>query len=652
MTKNHSNIDLSVIIVNYNVEYFLEQCLNSVYRAVEAIKIEVFVVDNNSVDGSTQMVKDKFPNVVLIENKTNQGFSKANNQAIKMAKGRNILLLNPDTVVEESTFSKVVQFMDKTNDAGGLGVRMVDGRGNFLPESKRGLPTPKVAFFKIFGLSQLFPKSRIFGTYHLGYLSENQTNKVDVLSGAFLCFKKEIVEKTGLLDETFFMYGEDIDFSYRITKSGYNNYYYPETTIIHYKGESTKKSSVNYVFIFYKAMVIFAQKHFSKKNAKIFSFAIHLAIYFRAFLALLNRFIKFSTPLVIDGAIIFVGLVALTNHWGKIDIHFPKFVYNISIPIYTLVWMLSSLFFGVYDKEDRVTSILKSTIFGTLVILVFYGLLPKEWQFSRVFILLGSAWVISAHLIKKCLVNLFKHDTLRYKHSKIKNFIIVGDAIEGNRVSDLLKNTYLNIGNSILVSDLENINPKISAIIHGKQPNQGVYNEVIFCAKSMNPSQIISCMTSIGKREIDFKIAQPDTSFIIGSNSIDSKGDYYSMKINSINRPGNLRSKRLFDILLSLIFIMTLPLSVWFFKHKWKLVRNLIHVFFGQKSFVGYHFNEPNEPETNLLPNLKKGVLTPLSGIQNLHKETIDQMNLIYAKEYSIFNDVVILIKKWRFLDL
>ena len=652
MTENLSNIDLSVIIVNYNVEYFLEQCLNSVYRKAENIRIEVFVVDNNSVDSSIQMVKNKFPDVILIENKTNQGFSKANNQAIKIAKGRNILLLNPDTVVEESTFSKVVQFMDKTDDAGGLGVRMVDGRGNFLPESKRGLPTPKVAFFKIFGLSQLFPKSRFFGTYHLGYLNENETNKVDVLSGAFLCFKKELVEKTGMLDETFFMYGEDIDFSYRITKSGYNNYYFPETTIIHYKGESTKKSSVNYVFIFYKAMVIFAQKHFSKNNAKIFSFAIHLAIYFRAFLALLNRFIKFSTPLIVDGAIILLGLLALTNHWQKIDIHFPKFVFNVSIPIYTLVWMLSSLFFGVYDKEDRVTSILKSTIFGTLIILVFYGLLPKEWQFSRVFILLGSAWVISAHLIKKCLVNLFRYNTLRYKHAKIKNFIIIGDANEGKRVSELLKNTYMHIGDSVLVSDLENINLNISSILHGKQPSQGVFNEVIFCAKSMNPSQIISCMTSVGKREIDFKIAQPDTSFIIGSNSIDSKGDYYSMKINSINRPGNLRSKRLFDILLSLILIISIPVIVWFFKHKWNLTQNLFQVLVGQKSFVGYHFIEPNGPETNLLPNLKKGILTPLSGIPDLNKETVDQMNLIYAKEYSIFNDVLILVKKWRFLDL
>ena len=652
MTKNGPNIDLSIIIVNYNVEYFLEQCLNSVYRASENMNVEVFVVDNNSVDGSIKMVEDKFPKVILIKNKTNQGFSKANNQAIKEAKGRNILLLNPDTVVEESTFIKVIEFMDNKKDAGGLGVRMVDGRGNFLPESKRGLPTPKVAFFKIFGFSQLFPKSRLFGQYHLGYLKEHEINKVDVLSGAFLLFKRELVEKIGMLDETFFMYGEDIDFSYRITKEGYNNYYFPETTIIHYKGESTKKSSVNYVFIFYRAMVIFAKKHFSKNNAKMFSFAIHLAIYFRAFIAILNRFVKFTTPLILDGLIVFLGLLALTNHWKKVDIHFPEFVYNISIPTYTIIWILSSLFFGVYDKEERGTSIFKSTIFGTLIILVFYGLLPKEWQFSRFFILLGACWVLLGHLLKKLIINLFKYDTFRFTHSKIKNFIIIGDPIEGKRVSELLNTTYPNKGNTILVSNLKNINHEISSILHGVQPKNGLYNEVIFCAKSLNPSQIISCMTSIGKRDIDFKIAQPETSFIIGSNSIDSKGDYYSLKINSINRPGNHRSKRLFDIMTSVICIVSIPISLWLFKNKLKFIKNLFHVFLGYKSFVGYHINESNESETNLLPNLKNGVLTPLSGLENINKKTVDQMNLIYAKEYSVFNDIVILLKKWRFLDL
>ena len=223
MDKQNSTFDLSVVIVNYNVAYFLEQCLNAVLAASKELKVQVFVVDNNSVDGSVEMVQSKFPQVHLIANKENVGFSRANNQALAISDARYSLLLNPDTVVEEDTFSKVVAFMDEHPDAGGLGVRMVDGKGRFLPESKRGLPTPMVAFYKIFGLSKLFPKSKRFGKYNLGYLSEFTVNEVDILSGAFMLMRKETLEKVGFLDETFFMYGEDVDLSYRIQLGGYKN---------------------------------------------------------------------------------------------------------------------------------------------------------------------------------------------------------------------------------------------------------------------------------------------------------------------------------------------------------------------------------------------------------------------------------------------
>ncbi|MFY8185415.1 MAG: glycosyltransferase family 2 protein, partial [Bacteroidia bacterium] len=229
--------DLSVIIVNYNVKHFVEQCLYSVMNASKNCKLEVFVVDNNSVDGSVELIREKFPNVTLIANKDNVGFSKANNQAIRIAKGSYVVLLNPDTVVEEDTFEKTIAFMDAHPEAGGLGVKMLDGKGNFLLESKRGLPTPSVAFYKIFGLSALFPKSKVFGKYHLGYLDKEQTHEVDVLSGAFMLMRKETLDNVGLLDEEFFMYGEDIDLSYRIILGGYKNYYYSGTRIIHYKGE-------------------------------------------------------------------------------------------------------------------------------------------------------------------------------------------------------------------------------------------------------------------------------------------------------------------------------------------------------------------------------------------------------------------------------
>ena len=261
---------ISIVIVNYNVEYFLDQCLDSVRKGIKDISAEVFIVDNCSVDGSIEMVKSKYPEFTLIENKDNVGFSRANNQAIRQASGEYILLLNPDTVVEEDTFSKTVRFMDERPDSGGLGVRMIDGKGIFLPESKRGLPTPLVAFYKIFGLSSLFPKSKRFGQYHLGHLSEFENHQIDVLSGAYMLMRKSTLDKVGLLDESFFMYGEDIDLSYRITLGGYKNYYCSDTKIIHYKGESTKKSSVNYVFVFYRAMIIFAQKHLSVHNKNYF----------------------------------------------------------------------------------------------------------------------------------------------------------------------------------------------------------------------------------------------------------------------------------------------------------------------------------------------------------------------------------------------
>ncbi len=234
-------MELSIIIVNYNVKHFLEQCLNSVYKATNGIEAEIIVIDNNSVDGSLNLIREKFKDVILVSNKKNTGFSVANNQGIKMAKGNNILLLNPDTVVQEDTFIKCLEFLDNHKDAGALGVKMYDGNGRFLPESKRGLPTPLVAFYKIFGLAYLFPQSKVFGNYHLGFLSKNEDHKVDILSGAFMMIKKEVLEKVGLLDEAFFMYGEDIDLSYKALKKGYSNYYLGDVKIIHFKGESTDK---------------------------------------------------------------------------------------------------------------------------------------------------------------------------------------------------------------------------------------------------------------------------------------------------------------------------------------------------------------------------------------------------------------------------
>jgi len=366
---NHSK-DISIIIVNYNVAYFLEQCLNSVYKALNNVSGEVFVVDNNSVDNSVEMVRKKFPETCIIENKINVGFSKANNQGIELSNGKYVLLLNPDTVIEEDTLSKVIHFMENHPDAGGLGVHMVDGSGTFLPESKRGLPTPSVAFYKIFGLSKLFPKSKKFGKYHLGFLPEFETNEVEILSGAFMLMRKETLDKVGLLDETFFMYGEDIDLSYRIILGGYKNYYFADTNIIHYKGESTKKSSVNYVFVFYRAMVIFAEKHFSKNNAKLFSFLINIAIYLRAGIAIIVRFIKKSFLPTFDFLSIISILFSFRMIWKNKGINFPFELIKYAFPAYVIVWITSLTYSGLYDYPTKTNNIIKGTLLGSLTILV------------------------------------------------------------------------------------------------------------------------------------------------------------------------------------------------------------------------------------------------------------------------------------------
>ena len=640
-----------MVIVNYNVEFFLEQCLNSVQKALENINGQVFIVDNNSIDGSVEMVQRKFPAYSLLANKENVGFSKANNQAILQADAEYILLLNPDTVVEEETFSKVIGFMDSHPDAGGLGVRMVDGKGKFLPESKRGLPTPAVAFYKIFGLSKLFPKSERFGQYHLGYLSEFETNKIEILSGAFMLMRSEALEKVGLLDEAFFMYGEDIDLSYRILKGGYTNYYFPETRIIHYKGESTKKSSVNYVFVFYRAMIIFAEKHFSQKNAKLFSFLINAAIYFRATLAISMRFIWHAVLPLVDFSILLIGLYALTNQWRISNIDFPESIVNISLPAYTLIWMLSVLFQNGYDNTVKLSNYFKSTLIGTMTILIVYALLPKSWQFSRLYILLGAGWVLSYFLLSRIFLHFSIGKKFNLSPKKNKRFAIVGGQEEFERVAEILKQTTRKIESIEHVSAGEEKEKgavgtlnQLDQILHIK----GI-NEIIFCAKDTTAQTIINWMTVIDSTKIDFKIAQPDSLSLIGSNSIETAGDLYVLDINSITKTENIRSKRTFDIAMGFLLLVGSPVLIWYIENKKLFLQNILSVLIGKLSLVGYF--KLDSKVSNQLPRIKPGILNPIDSLSFPDVSLTEKLNLIYARDYSIGKDLSILLKAWKKLD-
>lgn len=273
-------MQLSVIILNYNVRYFLEQCVLSVQSALSALDAEIIVVDNNSSDDSCLMMKSKFPNVKLIQNTANFGFPKGNNIGVEQASGKYICILNPDTVVAENTFVKILAFAEKQSNLGITGCRLIDGTGQFLPESKRGIPTPWVAFTKIFGLYKIFPKAKIFNQYYAQHLKQNQTGKVDILVGAFMFLKRDLYLELEGFDEKCFMYADDIDLSYRALQKQKDNYYFHETTVLHYKGESTIKDE-KYMKHFQSAMSFFYQKHF--KKSWFFEFFIQIGIWFFSF---------------------------------------------------------------------------------------------------------------------------------------------------------------------------------------------------------------------------------------------------------------------------------------------------------------------------------------------------------------------------------
>lgn len=523
-SKSKNELKLSVVIVNYNVKYFLEQCLSSVFISAKYCETEVFVVDNNSVDGSCAMIRQKFPDVKLIENKQNYGFSFANNQAIRQASGEYVLLLNPDTLVEEKTFQKVCDFMDNHADCGSLGVKMIDGKGRFCPESKRGLPTPKVAFYKIFGLAKIFPKSKKFGQYHLSFLDKDQTHQVDILSGAFMLLRKTVLDKVGLLDETFFMYGEDIDLSYRITLAGYKNYYFPETTIIHYKGESTKKSSINYVLVFYKAMSVFAKKHFSDKNSISFSALINIAIYLRAFISIIFRFFnKIIKPLI--------DFIVIAGSFGLITFLWSHFVIGINydikliiplILIYTLIWIITLFCFKCYSEPLKIRNLLKGIGIGAALVLIVYSLFPEDYRFSRMIILFGTIWNLFFVPLVRFFLHLTKFEIFRILISKSKNIAIVGDKDDCLNLEKLLNS---NNNNKIRIVFV-NPNTEDSAFHTGniEQLEEIVrinkIDEIIFCINCLQSQQIIASMQKLQNLNVDYKIAGTDGFSIVGNNSI------------------------------------------------------------------------------------------------------------------------------------
>jgi GT2 family glycosyltransferase len=621
-----------------------------VQKAIAGTAAEIIVVDNNSTDNSIEYLVPKFPGVQFIINKENTGFAKGCNQGLEKANGSYILFLNPDTIVPEDCFRQCISFFEAHPDAGALGIKMLDGSGKFLKESKRAFPSPRTSLYKLFGLAKLFPHSKLFSRYHLGHLDENQNNEVDVLAGAFMMIRKEVLDKIGGFDETFFMYGEDVDLSYRIQKAGFKNYYFADSSIIHFKGESTRKGSMNYVRMFYNAMSIFVRKHYGGSRAGIFNFLIHVAIWFRAGLSALSGFIrKIGLPLI-DAGLILVSFWLIKTVWAtyvRTETQYENILLWVAFPAFTVFYLVAAYYAGLYDRWYRWSELIRSTLIASIVLLAGYALLPEQYRFSRGILLFGV--LLAFVLISIFRLLLISSGVLNSSKEKIAhtNTLIAGSEQEYEQVLQLLKEAGQHdrvLGRvSVAENDTTALSnwkdlPKLSSTIP--------FREIILCEGTLSFADIIAALQKMPHGLIA-KIHATGSSSIVGSDSKDTSGEAVSKENGyKLAEPYNRRLKRLIDVSVSLAGIISFPVQLFIIKKPFHFFGNCFSVLFAQKTWIGYAVKEKN------LPSLHPAVIAcngiPVSIKQQLPTESLQMMDYWYARDYELSGDLKLIWKVYR----
>jgi GT2 family glycosyltransferase len=602
-------LELSIVIVNYNVKEFLTQCLDSIFKSQTQYNYEVIVVDNSSRDSGRDEICSTFEHITWIDNSENVGFGRANNQGFSRAKGVYTLILNPDTVLQEDTLEKCISYLLAHPEVGGLGIKGLDGSGQFLPESKRALPTPLVALWKITGLSAIFSKSSVFARYHLGHLSPEENHEVDILVGCFMMVPTQLLLSVGGFDPQYFMYGEDIDLSYELQKTGHKNIYFSDSQIIHYKGESTKRGSLNYVRMFYKAMVLFAKKQFTGSSAAAYSLLIYSGIYLRATLAIVARLGKSTFTPLLDAAVLFAVLNTIKSYWEQNH----RFINGGSYPdlytytiqgSYVLVWLFGLWLSGVYFKNNRPIVMVRSMIVTTLFIGFTYGLLPDELRFSRALLLLGALGGLSAMLGWRAVLSVLSGKPMFEGATKQPRILFFGSKYSKGALDDILQSS--GIIPSFYWEEVPNFNNddwllKLQALVRLHR-----INELIVDVSEVSNTRLISILTSLGE-QTSVKSLMPEQKFIIGSDSSLTQGTTYR-KSQQTADPQYLRQRRVFEITATFLVVSLAPMTLVCALatgrfSAWKLwIRYSGHIMTGEKSLIGYSrslsekFNVPPLP--------------------------------------------------------
>jgi O-antigen biosynthesis protein len=645
-------MQLSIIIVNYNVKYFLEQCLHSVVKAIAGIEAEVFVVDNDSKDASVEYLQPLFPRVKFIASKTNDGFAKANNKALEKCKGDYILFLNPDTIVPEDCFKNCINFFVEHYDCGALGVQMIDGSGSFLPESKRAFPSLSAAFFKLTGLSLLFPKSKTFNQYALGNLSKDDNYEVDVLAGAFMMLKKSVAQDTKGFDETFFMYGEDIDLSYRVQKTGLKNYYFGKQNIIHFKGESTKRGSLNYVRMFYNAMSVFVRKHYSGSKANFFATIINIAIWFRAFFTLLQNLVSKSGLLLFDALVVFASMYFTKEFWIHIlrngrpfDGAFTQY----SIPVFTIVFIIGALLSGIYDNLYKPLKALIASAASVVVLLAFYSLLPENYRFSRGVILGGG--IVSGLMVTFMRWIFIKLNWIKDDEAdRFRKTVVVASQSEYTQVLQLLQKADIDERLLGRIGAKENEENTIGGLQQlQKIVEQVGVTEIIFCEGAISFSSIIQQMELLRNKGINFRFHAKKSLCIVGSDSKTATGETLTAEGSFLlSNLYQQRMKRMLDVWIALIMLASFPVQFLFIDKAKTALQNAWLIIIGKRTWIGYSSFQ------NTLPLIPSGVLTPSGYPTNtsfpVTNNVLKKADILYARGYDWMQDLKIIFSNYRYL--
>lgn len=641
---------LSVIIVNYNVKYFLEQCLHSVQKAAAGLAAEIVVVDNHSTDGSLPYLRPRFPQVKFLAAETNGGFAKACNRGLAEASGDYVLFLNPDTLVAEDSFQKCIAFFEANPGCGALGVKMIDGGGTFLKESKRAFPSPLTSLFKLSGLAWLFPASTLFSRYHLGHLHKDENHEVDVLAGAYFMARAAVLQKVGSFDEAFFMYGEDVDLSYRIQKAGYANCYFAGTTIIHFKGESTKRGSLNYVRMFYRAMSIFVKKHYGGARAGVFLASIRTAIWLRALLAVLTKLIRWMGLPVIDALIILFSFWAVKELWTSFvrpGIVYPNRLLLVAFPVFSLLFLAAAYYAGLYDRHYRRGSVLRSTAVATVTLLAVYALLPEHYRFSRGIVVFGAATAFLLLSLERLL--LIKAGLLLevVVPSSKPQLVIAASEEEYPRLRQFLQEKGLGprlIGRLATGSETNN---SVASLDNLESTAEALHaKELLFCAATLSYKEIIG-LTERFHKKLRFRFHAAGSGSVVGSDTSADSGEILSAETEfALARSSNKRLKRLIDAAAALLFLLTLPLHLALVEKPLPFMLNCVAVLFGNKTWIGYTCPRP------LLPYLRPGVLAP-NGRRNESERlgnTVSLLDYWYARNYEPLQDVKAIFAHHRYL--